>query len=127
MIETQTDRLTERYEALFQVYKDTPRRAILDAIEQAMLIGDREAALVLLNDLDSMEQLYERIFEFIKDKPVFKTLKKIKSGKASRYELLKGISSLFTHISIECEKGETQYEALLKDVYDVIGDKLYGS
>jgi len=34
---------------------------------------------------------------------------------------------LFTHISIECEKGETQYEALLKDVYDVIGDKLYGS
>lgn len=91
-----------------------------------MLEGHNNEATAILNTLSSKEQVLARVMDIIKDKPVFVTLRKIMDGRTTgRYEILKGLSSLFTHVAIECEKGSVEYAEILKDIHSLLGEKLY--
>jgi hypothetical protein len=73
------------------------------------------------------EELLSRIGGVIKGKPVEKTLAAMYAGKPlSKWTELKGLSSLFTHIAIECEHGRAEYAELLTDLHTVIGEVLNG-
>lgn len=67
-----------------------------------------------LNKLPSERDLLNRLCARLKTKPVYKTLEKIAKDKVrTPAEALKGWCSLGTHIAIQLEHGEYEYEALL--------------
>jgi len=73
--------------------------------------------------LTGEEELLDALIEKLKDKPVYKTLKKIAKGKiGSVYEELKGWFSLGTHVAIELEHGHVEYLLIL----DMVHRKLSG-
>lgn len=73
------------------------------------------------------EVLLSRVGKLIRGKSVEKTLTRLHSGKpVSKWTELKGWSSLFTHVSIECEKGNIEFAELLKDLYAIIGEVMNG-
>ncbi len=118
--------IINRYGELFELYKDTDKRDVLAEAEALITEGKLEAAKDKLSVLETKQEMMARITSFIKCKPLFRELRRIRDGKvANKFEELKAFSSLFTHITIECEKGRTQYRALLRDVYTIMGELLY--
>jgi hypothetical protein len=66
-------------------------------------------------------QLLNELFIKIEKKSVGTTIRKIVEGKTtSKWEALKGFSSLLTHIFVECEHGNTEYELLVENVMSKI-------
>ena len=60
----------------------------------------------VLDTLPTVERLLDELVERLKDKPVYKTLKRIANNECKDTStLLKGLLSLSTHCVIECEKG----------------------
>ena len=86
--------------------------------------GDAE---LLLEKLPTPEKLLSTLFEKLKGKAVFKTLKRIEEGKANTPEdYLLCLSSLMTHIIIECKEGHVEYKMLLpiieKRIREMVAD-----
>jgi len=72
----------------------------------------------MLHALPTEQELLEELVEILKDKPVYKTLRRISKGTARNvYEEMKGLFSLGTHISIELEQGRREYGILLETVH----------
>jgi len=95
-------------------------------VKRAYGKGDIEKVLEGLRKLPTKEDLLRSLFERLKGKSVYKTLNKIlKEEKVEREIELKGLFSLGTHIVIECEKGNSQYEVLLPYVYERLGAVLF--
>jgi hypothetical protein len=75
--------------------------------------------------LDAKEkELLDRLGEKLKGKPVADTLKRIASGKTSKVEMLKGLTSLLVHVWIEIETGDRGYESIAVELYKIIGTKM---
>lgn len=78
------------------------------------------------NKLPTKAELLRELIESLKGKSVYKTLRLINEGKSVEKELeLKGLSSLFTHIVIECQRGRKEFRQLLPLVYERIGVLIY--
>jgi len=73
------------------------------------------------------EQLLQQLVEKLKGKSVYKTLIQItRDENVPRTRALKGLFSLGTHLVIEIEQGGKQYECLLEDIYNRLGQLIYG-
>lgn len=79
-----------------------------------------------LNELPSSAELLEQLRNKLKDKHLCRTLRKIEEGKAENSLLVaKGLSSLLTHIIIECEHGNLEYKILIPNVVEKINEVIY--
>jgi len=77
------------------------------------------------NQLPTKAELLRELIESLKGKSVYKTLRLINEGKTVEKEVeLKGLSSLFTHIVIECQSRK-EFRQLLPLVHDRIGVLMY--
>jgi len=73
----------------------------------------------------SEQELLDELLNKIKSKSVYKTLKRIASGKTTdKWKCLKGLYSLSTHICIECERDDVKFKPLLNIIYSKIGELL---
>ena len=70
--------------------------------------------------------MLEQLLEKLKGKSVHKTLSRIVQGKTkNKFENLKGWLSLGTHSAIECEQGNTEFRAVLFEIYEKLGKLLF--
>ncbi len=77
----------------------------------------------VLDSLPTEEQLLNSLVEKLEGKSVHKTLAKIAKNECkSKFELLKGLYSLSTHVIIEAEQGHREYLMLLPQLYTKIGE-----
>lgn len=117
------DRITlaEQYFGHSAKYRTQVRKAV-ECFER----GDVEGAVQFIDSLPSETQLLETLTEKLKQKSVFKTLKKIAKGEeTSPFEMMKGFFSLGTHICVECEQGNSEYTLLLDMIYHKLGSLIY--
>jgi len=116
-------------ERLYQAKQDFKGTTFEEKVRQAMNLYLEKRYVDLeqvLNTLPTREQLLEGLIEKLKEKPVYKTLRKISDNKTDNvWETLKGLFSLGTHICIELEKGNLEYRGILCDVYEKIGRILF--
>jgi hypothetical protein len=77
------------------------------------------------NVVVSKQDLLRRLEDQLRGKPVWKTLKAVRAGKATQWEAAKGLFSLGTHVAIELEQGREEYRAVLVDVYEQLGTILF--
>lgn len=76
----------------------------------------------------SKQELLARLEKKLRGKSVLATLKKVRSGRAkNRWEHVKGLMSLGTHLSIELEQGHREYHGLLLENYEEIGRLIFQS
>lgn len=105
------------------MYKDIVERAF-----KYFEDGEEDKAKTLLNKLPSRAKLISKLVEKLKDKPVYKTLKKISEDKVEdNLEMIKGLHSLGTHVCIEMKKGSKEYGILLPLIHEKIGEALLQS
>ena len=120
-LQVNRDDVLKRYAELHCLYKDTNKLAVLRQAESHLMENEYEKANVLLEALPSKEQLLDKLYENLKNKPVHKTLKKLLEGKCDNiYQGMKGLFSLGTHICIELEKGNMEYRPLLDETLGAI-------
>jgi hypothetical protein len=114
-----------KYEELFEIYKNTSRKAEFARIEEHIYAKRWLEAQCLLDTFLDEEELMIVLENKLKGKPIYKTLKKIREGKIeSREQILKGLFSLGTHAIIECEKGAVEYMAIVKKIHSKLSDQL---
>ena len=111
-----SEQVISMYMEMHRLYIDTPKKDIVAEAEGLLGEGRLEDAYALLSQLDTKEQLLEKLFEKLKGKSVADTLNNILEGKCKNfYQGLKGMFSLCTHLCIELEKGNMEYKPLLED------------
>jgi len=72
--------------------------------------------------------LLKRLMKKLKNKSVYRTLKKIEEGKIQNGpQFLKGLGSLLAHVAIEVEQGHKEYSILYPVIYEKLGEILYNN
>jgi hypothetical protein len=85
--------------------------------------GNDVECMKILDSLPTEKQLLDTLVEKLKGKSVHKTLVKIARNECkSKFDLLKGLHSLSTHVIIEAEQGRREYLLLLPQLYSRIGE-----
>jgi hypothetical protein len=108
--------VVDKYQELHELYSKTDKSAVLVRIEECIFNNDIEGAEELIKQLPDKSMLQEQLYEYLKGKSVYFTLKKLVNGKCDNlYEGLKGLFSLGTHLCVELEKGNMEYRSLLDD------------
>jgi len=116
------DKLTE----VEKFYTDTQYAYLVPAVEACVDAGQYVEAEKLLNRFPTKKELLDSLVEKLKGKSVYRTLKKLSENEVEDSStMLKGLSSLLTHITIEVEKGNKEYRALYPLIYERIGKLLY--
>jgi len=88
--------------------------------------GQFDLCETTLSKLSTKEQLLKRLVEKLKEKSVYKTLKKIQEGQVDNdLVTAKGLSSLLTHAIIEIEQGNTEYKMLIPSILEKLNDVIY--
>ena len=78
-----------------------------------------------LNKLPTEKDLMKALLEKLKGKSVYRTLKKIQENKQlTSFTELKGLSSLLTHVIIECEKSP-EYRLLVPSILSELNKVAY--
>lgn len=81
-----------------------------------------------LDKLPNSAQLLETLVSKLKDKHLYKTLRKIQEGKVPNDLLTaKGLSSLLTHVIIEVEQGNNEYKVLIPVVAEKLNEIIYST
>jgi len=96
-------------------------------VQRARILLDEgltDAAEEVLKYLPDERVLLEELVNKLKDKPVYKALKRGLRENSTDVKFVKALFSLGTHILIECEQGNTEYKMLLSTVYHKIGSLL---
>ena len=87
--------------------------------------GTFVACETYLNQLPTEKDLLKALLEKLKGKSVYRTLKKIQENKLqTNFTELKGLTSLLTHVLIECEKS-SEYRFLIPSLLDKINEVTY--
>jgi len=99
-------------------------------VEQAAILFNAGRFDICEKELDKLPnnvELLGRLVEKLKGKSVYKTLKKIQEGKVetNQMTLAKGLSSLLTHILIECAHGSNEYKILIPSVIEKLNEVTY--
>jgi len=96
--------------------------AVLDAFKRE----DEAELKVSLSKLPTYSELLKTLIRKLKGKSVYSTLKRLSTGNPrSKWDALKGLTSLATHACIECERGSTEYRLVLAHLYEKIGASLF--
>jgi len=104
----------ERIEASRMYFGGTKYMKIIECANRAIVQGHLKQASAILSSLPTDEQLLSQLMEKLKGKSVCSTLERIQSGKSvGGYTVMKGLSSLLTHIVIEMEQGHKEFQKLL--------------
>ena len=84
--------------------------------------NQREEAMQVMEESFDKDTMMALLLERLRGKSVHKTLKKVIKGTCeSQLDHVKGLTSLCTHIIIECQHGHNEYRVLLHDVHARIG------
>jgi hypothetical protein len=122
------DKRLELFDKLVMAEKYFTRK-YADTVELAKELFERNQLDLCekqLNRLPSSGDLLEKLVSKLKDKHLYKTLRKIEEGKVGNDLLtLKGLLSLGTHIVIECEHGNDEYRILLPNLLEKISEMIY--
>lgn len=114
---------------LFEAEKYFTKKKYVSTVELARELFERgqfDLCKVQLNKLPTSAELLEKLVEKLEGKSVYKTLKQIQEDKVGNdFTTLKGLLSLGTHIVIECEHGNEEYQILLPNLLEKIGEILY--
>ena len=119
--------IVERYflDGKYQAKVVEARHILLKPVH--LTASDIERCNELLDSLPNEEQLLESLVGKLKDKPVYRTLKKLQAHEnIDKHIALKGLFSLGTHAAIECEHGKKEYGLLLPFIHEKIGSILFG-
>ena len=109
-------------------YSGTKYDHLIPALEVCLKFSEYAEAEKVLNKFPTKAFLLDEMVEKLKGKSVYKSLKRISENKiTNNSEMLKGLFSLGTHISIEVGKGNKEYSILYPLVYEKIGKILYRS
>ena len=135
MIEVQDKTMTvdnemilEKYIELHEMYRHTDKANTIREAEKLIYYEKYDQAWIKLKDLPDRDQLLDKLSKTLENKSVYGTLSKIIKGKCdSKFEEMKGYTSLATHIIIEMEKGNSEYLPLLKSVWRYVGDMMYST
>lgn len=112
--------MIERY--FLDTEYDEKARRVVELFEQERHVEAEHLARELPSPIDLLGTLLEKL----KEKSVYKTLKKISDNTVDSCETsMKGLFSLGTHICIEMEQGHPEYRMILEDVYNRIGAMLF--
>ena len=119
--------LVDKVQAAKRYFGSSPQYGkVVERAAQCLSYGKDKECEKELNKLPTKEELMEILVEQLKDKPVYKTLKKIAKGRIDNdYQELKGWFSLGTHIAIQLEHGQKEYGLLLGLIYEKIGNVIY--
>lgn len=98
----------------------------IEAYSTALVSRDFTKAEELLSKLPNRGDLYQEMLDKLKGKSVWRTLREMVKGEVKKSSTsLKGLFSLGTHISIEIERGNTEYKMLLFPLYEKIGSIIF--
>lgn len=110
-----------------KMFEGTTYQTIVDTAMSYWNSGMTELAITELKKLPTTEELLDKLIEKLKGKSVYNNLKRLQRGVVTnRYSKLKIMSSLLTHIAIECEHGNKEYNHLLYAINEKIGMLLFG-
>lgn len=122
------------YSKLFEAEKYFTKPKYVGIVTEARKVfqaGDFEACKKKLDELPNSGELLERLVSKLKNKHLYKTLRKIEDGTLDpildSIPVAKGLSSLLTHILIECEHGNDEYKILLLNVAEKLNEIIYGT
>ncbi|MHA1288849.1 MAG: hypothetical protein ACTSPB_15770 [Candidatus Thorarchaeota archaeon] len=87
--------------------------------------GNFEQCRKILDTLPTASELFDQLTEKLKGKSVYRTLKKLQEGKGGPEVTPKALSSLLTHIFIECEKGNSEYGLLIPKILEKLNEAVY--
>jgi hypothetical protein len=107
-------------------FRDTKYQSLLPKIRSSWNNGNLELTEELLSQLPDEHELLSQLMERLKGKSVVKTFKKIGKGDVSEVQQLKALSSLLTHVAIECEQGRKEYRKLIPHLIEKISSLGYG-
>ena len=80
-----------------------------------------------LDILPTNGELLERLVDKLKDKHLYKTLRKIEGKVGNDLLTAKALSSLLTHIIIEVEQGNNEYKVLIPGVIEKLNEIIYSA
>ncbi len=81
-----------------------------------------------LDKLPTKAELLEQLVNKLKGKSVAKTLKLMQEGRTENsLTTAKGLSSLLTHIIIECENGNSEYKILIPNIIEKLNEIIYNT
>ena len=103
-------------------YAGTVRRA-----KELFECGKHATCEKELDSLPSSGELLERLVSKLKDKHLYKTLRKIEGKVGNDLLTAKALSSLLTHIIIEVEQGNNEYKMLILGVIEKLNEILYNA
>lgn len=82
----------------------------------------------MLEKLPSDAELLRQLVKKLEGKSVAKTLKLIQEGKVGNdLVTAKGLSSLLTHVLIECEHGNMEYKVLVPNIIEKLNEIIYNT
>lgn len=114
---------------LLEAEKYFTKKKYMDIVELARELFERgqfDLCEEQLDKLPTIAELLESLIERLKDKHLYKTLRKIQESKVGNDLLTaKGLSSLLTHTIIEVEQGNTEYKILLPNLLEKISEIIY--
>ena len=133
MIATQTQKnILSRFRIAEKAFRGTKYQAVLDECIECYAREQDAALEKAMEQFPSPEELFRSLLDTLSHpkptgKPIFRTMRKIIEGKeVTREEKLKAYFSFCTHICIELEHGNKEYNMLLDTMYEKIGGLLYG-
>jgi hypothetical protein len=122
-----TNTVLKRLSICEKYFKDTGYWDTVKAAREAAFSNDMALCHSLLDNIPNEVDLFNSLVEKLKNKPVYRTLKKInENDSVSKFTLLKGLSSLMTHTLIELENGHNEYGLLIPYIYEKIGKSIFG-
>ena len=94
---------------------------------KALLLERNESKQkAMLEKLPNTEKLLAELVEKLKGKSVYSTIKKISANEGlDDFTTLKGLSSLFTHCVIECQKDNKEFRCLFPIILEKINELVY--
>jgi len=119
-------KVLRQIEAASVYFSGTQYGKILEAARRAVDEGKLKGAQVILGTLPTDDQLLAQLVEKLKGKSVATTLERIRKREVTEgFTAMKGLSSLMTHVLIECEKGATEFRKLIPVILESLNTSGY--
>ena len=110
---------------LVRSFVGTKYDSLVDEAVDAYNASDEARLNEVVAKIPTDIQLMDMMLEKIKDKSVFKNLKKTLGDKTQNVnDAVIGVSSLITHVVIECKENR-EFRALLPDLYNKRGELIH--
>jgi hypothetical protein len=116
-------------------FTSTKFQGFVDNAERLFNDGMIDECLIQLDNLPTLDHLSAAIIEKLRDKKhIYRTLLQICRGEKThegvkeaidKTTVAKGLSSLLTHVLIECEHGNLEYRMLIPVIQESLNEAIY--